>query len=48
MTDKQAVDEIFNMLDIPEWSGAEMLEWIAEVVAATGRTFNEAEIWEKI
>lgn len=43
LTDTDALTEIHHMLDGKEWT-VEMLEWIAEIVAKTGRRISPPEI----
>lgn len=42
MTDTEAMNEIAEILRVPEWS-PETLDYIAEVVRATGRDFATPE-----
>ena len=46
LTDSEALDRIQAMLQVPEWPGAEMLEWINEVVIKTGRSTETLEDYE--
>jgi len=42
MNDMEAMNEIAEILRVPEWS-PECLDYIAEVVRATGRDFSTPE-----
>jgi hypothetical protein len=42
MNDTEAMNEIAEILRVPEWS-PECLDYIAEVVRATGRDFSTPE-----
>ena len=42
-TDRLALDHITTLLRAPEWSGADWLEAIAEIVTGTGRSIEHPE-----
>lgn len=42
MSDKKALDEITEILSVPEWD-ADTLSYVADVVRATGRDFTTKE-----
>lgn len=41
-TDTEAMNEIADILSVPEWS-PEVLDYIADVVRATGRDISEGD-----